>query len=638
MNRRWMMLAVAASLLAYGALSPIGRAAPDPKAQPTAEPPSGPIQPAELNPFGDKDDKVEAKGFAGLGAGLGGAQSARAPELQIVRILAPASGGGKTGPPVAGKEHAAPAGPLNDAELSALLDRKVQIDVQEMRLKDFVPLVSERLGATLRLDPAALESIADKENAAVTLKISGISLRTALHLILRRLDSGLRLVATDGMLEITNEEQSARRLVRHVYLVGDLTRRPGGEVIDAYRDERLHAGEDHAEDLQDLIKVAILPDSWDDAGGAGCARMLDPDTLVVVQTGATQDDIAALLVALREVQTAQRVQPGGEPRRLLEATPDRRAEGERLRKKLASPVTIQFTGKPLLAALTEMGLQAGVEIQLDAKALEDVGAGEDSPVTIQLKKVSLRTALRLTLQSIDPTLTYSVQDGIVMVTTKEGAQQNLDYVVYPVHDLVEAGQAGGINQAQAQSLMDTIKATVESDSWDDAGGPGAVKYLATCGALTVAQTEEVQDQVAALLSDLRKARAGQQHAAAPQPLADDKVCVVAYHLQFLLPPDPKTAGVPLVSGVREGDLDGLKALIIQHVGADAWPAATTSIHLIGDRLVIRQTGAAQRKIHQLLIELNLLLSHRGQGSGGGFGGGVLRSVTPVVGEEVKAGK
>ena len=46
------------------------------------------------------------------------------------------------------------------------------------------------------------------------------------------------------------------------------------------------------------------------------------------------------------------------------------------------------------------------------------------------------SALRLMLRKIDPTLTYSIQDEVLMVTTKDGAQQHLVTKVYAVADLV----------------------------------------------------------------------------------------------------------------------------------------------------------------------------------------------------------
>ena len=78
----------------------------------------------------------------------------------------------------------------------------------------------------------------------------------------------------------------------------------------------------------------------------------------------------------------------------------------------------------------------GIQIELDVKALDEIGIGSDTPVTSKVRGISLRSALRLMLRRIDPTLTYSIQDEVLMITTKEAAAENLVTRVYPVADLV----------------------------------------------------------------------------------------------------------------------------------------------------------------------------------------------------------
>ena len=57
-------------------------------------------------------------------------------------------------------------------------------------------------------------------------------------------------------------------------------------------------------------------------------------------------------------------------------------------------------------------------------------------MTSRVQGISLRSALRLMLRRIDPELTYSIQDEVLMITTKEAAAENLVTRVYPVADLV----------------------------------------------------------------------------------------------------------------------------------------------------------------------------------------------------------
>src|SRR4029079_5523772 len=84
-------------------------------------------------------------------------------------------------------------------------------------------------------------------------------------------------------------------------------------------------------------------------------------------------------------------------------------------------------------------------VQLNQTALAEAGIGTDSPVTINLRNISLRSALRLMLKNLQ--LTYIIQDEVLIITTKEDAEKDLVVKVYPVADLVlpiDASQLGGI--------------------------------------------------------------------------------------------------------------------------------------------------------------------------------------------------
>ena len=86
-----------------------------------------------------------------------------------------------------------------------------------------------------------------------------------------------------------------------------------------------------------------------------------------------------------------------------------------------------------------------IEIQMDSKALDDAGVRTDTPITKNLKGISLRSALRLTLREMD--LTYVIKDEVLLITTPEVVDTMLTTKVYPVADLVlpieDSGFSGG---------------------------------------------------------------------------------------------------------------------------------------------------------------------------------------------------
>jgi general secretion pathway protein D len=62
----------------------------------------------------------------------------------------------------------------------------------------------------------------------------------------------------------------------------------------------------------------------------------------------------------------------------------------------------------------------------------------------------------------------------------------------------------GGGQADFQSLIDLIQSTVAADTWDTTGGPGAIKPFDTNLSLVVSQTQEVHEEIADLLEQLRR--------------------------------------------------------------------------------------------------------------------------------------
>ncbi|MGA2033931.1 MAG: hypothetical protein ABSG68_16915 [Thermoguttaceae bacterium] len=109
-------------------------------------------------------------------------------------------------------------------------------------------------------------------------------------------------------------------------------------------------------------------------------------------------------------------------------------EEKKIDEQLKSPTRMDFTDTPLQDAMEWLGDFHGITIQLDKKAMEDVGIGSDTPVNKTLKGISLRSALRLLLRELG--LTYVIQDEVLLITTPETAEQKLTTKVYPVADLV----------------------------------------------------------------------------------------------------------------------------------------------------------------------------------------------------------
>ncbi len=108
---------------------------------------------------------------------------------------------------------------------------------------------------------------------------------------------------------------------------------------------------------------------------------------------------------------------------------------------------VDFTEQPLTDVVDYLKERHGIEIQLDARSLADLGIGSEVPVTRSIKGITLRSALKLLLGEMD--LTYVIRNEVLLITSRSEADNMLTTRVYPVADLVipipqpRAGGMGG---------------------------------------------------------------------------------------------------------------------------------------------------------------------------------------------------
>lgn len=104
---------------------------------------------------------------------------------------------------------------------------------------------------------------------------------------------------------------------------------------------------------------------------------------------------------------------------------------------------------PLKEAIDFLKNYHDIQIWIDEVKMTDAGIGVDTPVTLQLTQITLRSTLKLLLEPQG--LTYLIEDEVMKITTIEEADLKLTVRVYPVADLVvpitsgSGGQGGGQN-------------------------------------------------------------------------------------------------------------------------------------------------------------------------------------------------
>jgi hypothetical protein len=233
--------------------------------------------------------------------------------------------------------------------------------------------------------------------------------------------------------------------------------------------------------------------------------------------------------AAAEQETSARPLPSAAQREILAA--------------LDQPTEFDFQKRPLSDAIDYFSQKHAIEILLDSKALGEAMVDTDTPITQKLKNITLRSALRLLLMQFDST--FFVGDGYLMITSKTEAAKKLSCKIYPVHDLVtldsgfrparlkgdqrhdssvlrevvpssfgrfpgSRGEAGDF-----ESLINAITSTVMPETWDETGGPGTITDNRNSQAIAVSQTDEVHEEIVALLAALRRVRDVQMAVAQP---------------------------------------------------------------------------------------------------------------------------
>lgn len=95
-----------------------------------------------------------------------------------------------------------------------------------------------------------------------------------------------------------------------------------------------------------------------------------------------------------------------------------------------------------------------------------------------------------------------------LAVAQQRAPEKMVRVTYPVADLITPipGRAGAAKQDElAKALRDVITNTIAPKSWDHLGGDGAIQFFPLGNILVIHQTQTVQDEIARLLEQLRRA-------------------------------------------------------------------------------------------------------------------------------------
>lgn len=221
----------------------------------------------------------------------------------------------------------------------------------------------------------------------------------------------------------------------------------------------------------------------------------------------------------------------------------------RVMEKLKQPIPVTFDGNRLENVIEYLRNVTGVDFFVNWRALEGAGIEPGTTVTLQLASVPGDKALQLILDQVGGDLVplgYTVDDGVVTISTQENLGKNTVFQTYDIRDLVvqapsfdtapdfdltaisqggSSGGGGGGGGSQQdlfqdsdeetaglgrgeliQQIMQLIRDTVDPDNWRTNGG--LVSSMSELnGSLIVNTTSENHRKIISLLAQLRESRA-----------------------------------------------------------------------------------------------------------------------------------
>ena len=452
----------------------------------------------------------------------------------------------------------------------ALQKKLPKLDFANVPLGKVIEFLREVSGVSFYVNWRALQVASVDKDTEVNVHLVDVTLEEALKVILDDVSGAAVGTPTqvgfeddNGVLRITTREALSHRTYTRVYDIRDIIAptptinmpgRMGLQGMSGRRDGRQTNRRDHfiAEDeaaktqeellaeTVDLIKDTVSRDTWEQ--DASIRPM--GGQLVVTQT---REGHAALLDLLSQLRQSSgnreeeevrfepdRARPGSKSGPKPKTTP-RSETHARLESTLPK---LDFADVPLELVVQFMREVSGMKITVDWKALDVASVDKTTEVNVHLVKPSFGRALQLILDDISgaavgtPTqIVYGVSDKTILITTAEAMSHQFSERKYDIRDLMSDPKWGRGNDF-AENITDTLKDTIDRDSWDNA------RIRVRNGTLVVSQTLPNHDAIAKLLADLRtpaKVDRSARRSRRPEPGGDEASRETKHRMNQVLP-------------------------------------------------------------------------------------------------------
>jgi hypothetical protein len=173
-------------------------------------------------------------------------------------------------------------------------------------------------------------------------------------------------------------------------------------------------------------------------------------------------------------------------------------------KALDTPITVSFKDSRFQDVIDYLSTLINQPILLDNAALEEAKITYETPITVKVKGVTVRTLLRKILGDFG--LAYMIKEQTIQVTSSLKARETMITRSYNIGDIVDTGGLDsirfgnpGIQAAQivqnVNAIIDLIQTSVDPESWKKNGGNGTIVFHPGTMSLVIRNSAEVHSML-----------------------------------------------------------------------------------------------------------------------------------------------
>ncbi|MGI9429085.1 MAG: hypothetical protein ACR2NM_10530 [Bythopirellula sp.] len=289
------------------------------------------------------------------------------------------------------------------------------------------------------------------------------------------------------------------------------------------------------------------------------------------------------------------------------------AAGRRIHATLDQPLKtpLNFEVEALDIVLAAIAEEYNLSIVFDRAALDEVAISPESEVSLNLRNISLRSAINIMLKEPGlEDLCHVVEDEVLLITTVEKANEVLRGLVYRVDDLLDTQTRqfnATVQHGDPDRLIDLIVSNVERDSWTkNRTGEGEIRFYPP-GMLVISQTQRVHDQVDELLGQLRSVKQ-QILSGSSSAVAEMKPATQGFVIDIEMGDNPVAVQARLIEAIK-GSVDWAASEKEERAG-DVW------IDVLPDRVLVHHLPTVLSQVGIVLSDMKILDQECHGGSGG----------------------